>query len=257
MAPKEKPLSPARRLARSLPKPGPKLREACAALWTDAQCDAWGRRAKPKDAWKQACDWLLVADAALRKAPEDLPYSRARLAWLAELTVQLEDELSGAVTGEQKDARARRDARLGEAKKLRARALSRLQLCVGGEEDRGAALAVANKGSRNAGEVAGTLVALGELMDHWRKRERLRVLLDELGLDDDFIEAMERAAKELQTAVADAETLAGHATHRLAGRLLRELRALQLAFETARAEGLAVPRNVLPLLLRGEGRGEE
>ena len=248
MARKEKPLSACRRLERSLPRLSPLMREAYASLWTDAQCDAWGRRSKSKEVIRQANVWLLVADGALKKpGAEDLPWSRQRLAWLASLTVQLENEAAGVLSEELSDARRRRDDLLGAAKVVRARALSRASLLVGGDEARGAALAVANKGSRTPAQVSETLEAVAELLTSWRREARLRLLADELGLDAAFMgELQERAESrhEAETAAISLRPMQGDgpALNRVEGRVLRELRALQLAFSLAHDEGLNVPK---------------
>lgn len=224
------------------------MREAYASLWTDAQCDAWGRRTKGAEVLKQAHEWLLVADGALKKpGAEDVPWSRQRLAWVASLAVQLENELAGKVDDELSAALKAKEAHLAAAKQLRARVLSRLSLLVGGDGERSAALAVANKGSRTPEEVGGTLHALQNLLERWRKEARLRLLADELGLDEatvalladtrDALREVELTANALRPMKGDTPSL-----NRVEGRLLRELRALQLAFGTAREEGLNVPQ---------------
>jgi hypothetical protein len=248
MAPREKPLSAARRLEKSLPKLSPLMREAYASLWSDDQCAAWGRRTKAVEVAKQANAWLLVADGALKKpGAEDVPWSRQRLAWVASLTVQLENELAGKVDDEIAAAKLLRDERLAAGKQLRARVLSRMSLLVGGDGERTAALKVANKGARTADEVCDTLRALETLLERWRKEARLRLLADELALDETVVALMAEtrdALREADLASAAVRPLRGDSpsTNLVEGRLLRELRALQLAFETAREEGLNVPR---------------
>lgn len=244
---REKPLSAARRLERSLPKLSPLMREAYASMWTDAQCDAWGRRTKGPEVAKQANEWLVLADKAL-KAEEsaDLPWSRQRLAWVASLTVQLENELAGKLDDEISAARHARDEHLAAAKHLRAKTLSRMSLLVGGNGERGAALAVANKNSRSADEVASTLGALADLLHLWRMEARLRLLADELGLDETLVRQMRESKAQLAEAELNAASLRpmrgdGPALNRVEGRLLRELRALQLAFVLAREQGLNAP----------------
>ncbi|MFT3712110.1 MAG: hypothetical protein QM817_31085 [Archangium sp.] len=248
MAPREKPLSAARRLEKSLPKLSPLMREAYASMWSEDQCAAWGRRTKGVEVAKQANEWLLVADGALKKAgAEDVPWSRQRLAWVASLTVQLENELAGKVDDEIAAAKTLRDERLAAAKQLRARVLSRLSLLVGGDGARGAALKVANKGARTVDEVVESLKSFEALLTHWRKEARLRLLADELHLDEAVVAQlaeMRDSLSEAELSSAAVRPLRGDSPslNVVEGRVLRELRALQLAFDTAREEGLNVPR---------------
>ncbi len=247
MARKEKAVSAARRLLKQLPKVTALMQEAYTSLWTDAQCDAWGRRTKATDVVAQANDWLLIASRALSTdGAADVPYSRQRLAWVASLTVQLEDALAGRVTDEIAEARRARDAQLARARQVRARLMSRLVLLVGGNEARAAALAIANKGSRSVDEVHRSLVALGGLLGTWRGEGRLRLLADELGLDEGLLGLVQETADALKDASLQAGSVGrSHgdepATNRVEGRLLRELRALQLALSAAHEEGLVVP----------------
>ncbi len=279
MPKRELPLSPAKRLAKQLPKLSPLLREGFRSMWSDKQCDAWARRTKATDVLHQAHDWLLVANGALsRERNEDVLYSKQRLAWLAELTVKLEDELAGTRKPEFIAARQKRDEALVESNQLRARLRSRMVLLVGGDEERGAALAIANKGSRTPAEVTGALTQLAELLTRWRRDARLRVLADELALDEALLVRVESSARLLRDAALEAVSMPSErgdapSVNRVEGRVLRELRALQLAFSAAKEEGLNVPslkvrpamksmlssrnesRAALPLP-SGEGRGE-
>ena len=248
-------------------------------MWSDKQCDAWARRTKATDVLHQAHDWLIVANGALsRERNEDVPYSKQRLAWLAELTVNLEDELAGNPKPDLFAARQKRDEAFTESNQLRARLRSRMVLLVGGDEERGAALAIANKGSRTPAEVTGALTQLAELLTRWRRDARLRVLADELGLDEAFLVRVEGSARllkdaELQALSMPSERGDAPSVNRVEGRVLRELRALQLAFGVAKEEKLNVPtlkvRSALKSMLSsrnesraalplpsGEGRGE-
>lgn len=236
---REAPLSAAKRLSRQLPKLSPLLREGFKSMWTDKQCDAWARRAKAGDVLHQAHDWLTVAAAALaREEHDDVPYSKQRLAWLAELTVQLEDELAGTPKPEVVAAKVARDGALEESKQVRARLHSRMVLLVGGDEERGAALAIANKGS----DVTAALTHLRELLLRWRRDARLRVLADELGLDESLLIKAEGSARLLRdTELHTRSEGTSPNSSRTEGRVLRELRALQLAFAAARDALLDVP----------------
>lgn len=267
-AKREVPQSISRRLTRQLPKLSPLLREGFKSMWTDKQCDAWARRTKAVDVLHQAQDWLTVASGALaREHHEDIPYTPQRLAWLAELGVRLEDELAGTPKPDVMAARQARDEALAESKQVRARLRSRMVMLVGGDEERAAALAIANKGNRTPSEVAGSLTHLHELLSRWRRDARLRVLADELGLDESLLLRADASARllrdtELQAASAGAERGDAPTVNRVEGRVLRELRALQLAFAAAKEEGLAVPalkvRPALKSLLssRNEARDE-
>jgi hypothetical protein len=265
---REAPLSPAKKLVKQLPKLSPLLREGFRSMWTEKQCDAWARRTKATDVLVQAHEWLLVADGALRREQnEDVPYSRHRLAWLAELTVALEDEVAGTPKEDVVAAREARDGALAESNQLRARLRSRMTLLVGGDEERGAALAIANKGSRTPAEVSSALVHLSELLTRWRRDARLRVLADELGLEESLLlraEGSARLLKDAELAAASVASDRGDApsVNRVEGRVLRELRALQLAFSAAKEDGLNVPvlkvRPAMKSMLssRNETRGE-
>ncbi len=238
-------------------------------MWTDKQCDAWARRTKAIDVLHQANDWLEVASGALsREHKEDVPYSQQRLAWLAELTLRLEEELAGTPRPDVLAARQARDGALEESKQVRARMRSRMVLLVGGDEERGAALAIANKGNRTPAEVTGALTHLHELLTRWRRDARLRVLADELGLDESLMVRADGSARllrdaELQAASVVTERGDAPSVNRAEGRVLRELRALQLAFAVAKEEGLNVPslkvRGALKSLLssRNDARDEE
>ena len=235
---REVPLSGAKMLSRQLPKLSPLLREGFRSLWTDKQCDAWSRRAKPADVLRQAEEWLSVAATALSKeGAEDVPYSKQRLAWLAELTALLEDEVAGSPRAEVVSLREARDRAFEESHQLRARLRSRMELLVGGDEERGAALAIANKG-----DVMSALKHLVELITRWRRDARLRLLADELGLDESMLLRVDGSVKLLEDSelrVVSVATLPAHAP--VSGRVLRELRALQRAFAAAKEDGLKVP----------------
>lgn len=240
---REAPLSAAKRLSKQLPKLSPLLREGFKSMWTDKQCDAWARRTKAGDVLHQAHDWLTVAAGALaREDHEDVPYSKQRLAWLAELTVRLEEELAGTPKPEVMAARVARDGALEESKQVRARLHSRMVLLVGGDEERGAALAISNKGSRTPSEVTAALTHLRELLIRWRRDARLRVLADELGLDESMLVRAEESGRLLRdTELRTASEGEPPSATRTEGRVLRELRALQLAFSAAKEDQLNVP----------------
>jgi hypothetical protein len=244
---REMPQSAAKKLTKQLPKLSPLLREGFRSMWTEQQCDAWARRTKANDVLHQAQEWLLVAEGALARAQnEDVPYSKQRLAWLAELTLGLEEQVSGTPKPEVLEARRVRDDAFEEANQLRARLRSRMTLLVGGDEARGAALAIANKGNRTVEEVSSALEHLAQLLTSWRQDARLRILADELGLDDGLIFRAEESARLLKEAALEAASVSTQrgdspAVNRIEGRVLRELRALQLAFSAAKEEGLTVP----------------
>ena len=239
---REVPQSAAQRLTKQLPKLSPLLREGFRSMWSDKQCEAWARRAKPSDVLHQAHDWLMVAATALsREDHEDVPYSKQRLAWLAELTLRLEEQVAGTPKPEVLAARQAREGALEESKQVRARMHSRMVLLVGGDEERAAALSIASKG-----EVGGALTHLHALLTRWRRDARLRVLADELGLDESMLVRADGSANLLKDSELNTEGQAPQVSP-VEGLVLRELRALQLAFAAARDEGLKVP----PLKVRG------
>lgn len=235
----------AKRLTKKAPRLSPLLREGFKSLWTDAQCEAWAKRAKPADVLAQAHDWLWVLSKALEgPGAEDVPCSPQRLAWLAELTVELEHALSGLPKAKVAAAKQARDGALAEARQHRARLHSRMLLLVGGDDERGAALAIASQGKGGAPEVAASLGHLGELLARWRNEARLRLLADELGLDEAALRRAGALGKLLHDAHQRAEALSPSGpgpAQRIEGRVLKELRALQLAVLAAHAEGLQVP----------------
>lgn len=210
MARKERRVPPSRRLLKALPQPPVLLREALRSLWTDAQCDAAGRGVEPRALLKQAEAWL----TALQKLGDDAPVTRARLAWLAELTVALRDGVEGRVAPEVEARRKRYEAATRDVERLRARLTSRMTLLVGGDEERRAALHIA----------APSLAALSTLLHEWRAEARLRVLADELRLDDGVRAEVQLALEAVSLPVVKPAPLTT-----LAGRLVRELTALQAA----------------------------
>jgi hypothetical protein len=231
---------------KQLPRLSPLLRESFRSMWTDEQCAAWARKAKPAEVHAQAEDWLGVLAEALEAGGDDLPFTAQRLAWLAELTAELEHAVTGTPKAEVEAARRARSRALAEGKRLRARLHSRMLLLVGGDEERSAALsiAMASRGTTTAREVAAPLGALPGLLARWRKEARLRLLADELGLDDGALHRASALARALDEADQQAEALSPTRegpTQRVEGRLLRELHAVRGALAAARAEGLAVP----------------
>ena len=170
-----------------------------------------------------------------------MPYSKQRLAWLAELTLRLEEQVAGTPKPEVLAARQAREGALEESKQVRARMHSRMVLLVGGDEERAAALSIASKG-----EVGGALTHLHALLTRWRRDARLRVLADELGLDESMLVRADGSANLLKDSELNTEGQAPQVSP-VEGLVLRELRALQLAFAAAREEGLKVP----PLKVRG------
>lgn len=226
---REVPPTVARRLVKKLPKLSPLLREGFRSLWTDAQCDAWAKKLPPRQVLAQAQRWLEL----LERAGDEAPGTPSRLAWLAELTLHLEDALSGVPHPEAIAARHAHEASALEAQRLRARLHSRMLLLVGGDEARGAAIAIAAQG-----ELTGSLVALAELLSRWRTEARLRLLADELGLEEGLLHRAHGSARLLIEAREHAKPTPHQRTE---GRLLRELDALERAMHAARDQGLAVP----------------
>lgn len=79
---KEKAVLVSRRLLETLPQPSVLVREALRSMWSDAQCEAATRNVRVEDVLAQAEQFL----SALQKVRDDVPVTRARLAWVAELT---------------------------------------------------------------------------------------------------------------------------------------------------------------------------
>lgn len=229
MARKEKSAVVSKRLVRSLAAPSPLLREAFRSLWSDAQCEAAARGVDATEVLRQAEAWL----TALQRLGDDAPFTKTRVAWLAELTVAADDAVAGRVSPPQARAQRELDAARHDVERLRTRLGTRALLLVGGDEKRRAALAIATR----------ALPSLCALLTDWRQEARLRVLADELSLDEGLLAeaALALEAQRDAEAAAGAPTKATPGANVLVGRLLRELQALHQAFATARDAGLAVP----------------
>lgn len=229
--------------ASKLSPPSKALRAAYRAAWTDAQCVAWGRRTSAKQVLRQAEKWLGPAASALQRGAE-AAYSLRRVAYLAELCAQLEDTVLGA-TPEVLD-RTDLEALMARAKKARTRTLQRARLMVGGDAVRAAQLARISGTPRDVSAMAKFLDGAAKVIAEWRDDELGEVLADDIGLDAASVTELEELAVALQDeglpfmGVPQREGDAP-VTNVLEGRVLRELRMLQLSFVDARKNRQDVP----------------
>lgn len=209
MAARKKPELQSRKMFKQLPRPSVLMREALRSLFTEAQCEAAGRDVNVDALLKQA-EALLTS----LRVRDDGPVTRSRLSWLAELTVSLRDAHEGHVPPELEARRRALAEATSEVEALRVRLASGMTLLVGGDETRGAALAIAST----------SLESLSKLLTAWRAEARLRVLADELGLDDGVraeVEVALEALSQPDVVVVPLKTQAG--------RLRRELSAIEAA----------------------------
>ncbi len=232
-----------------LPPPSKELREGYTLAWTEAQCVAWGERTSAPYVLRQAEQWLgLVARAP---GADALPYSKRRLAWLAELSSRLEDAL--AATEAPPDPTLR-DELWRAAAALRTRAWTRAELLVGGDERRAAQLETAHLGGRDAASLVKSLQTLVQVFTAWREDRAGAALAEDVGVDEALLESLMSAAvrlddEEYRHLGVSRRRADGPATNALEGRVLRELRALQLAVAAGREERLRLPvLRVLPKL---------
>lgn len=253
------------RVLGQLPALDSKLREAFRASFSDEQCDAWGERTKADAVQREAEKWLATLHATLKKGPV-AGYSQRRLAWLCELIVALEDERSLKADGPDLDvARGARASAMQVAVRHRANLLARLRLLAGGRDDLAVQISARSGGARTPQAVRDSLTGLIDLGTLWRRDAQLLLLADDADLSAARLSAAFDALENLSRAdVAsyDASSGAGDsaAVNRIEGRVLRELRHAQAAFELARENGQAVPVLVAGPAIRaafGGGKGRE
>lgn len=223
-----------------LPPPSKELREGYTRAWTEEQCVAWGERTSAQQVLRQVERWL--GPVANARDGDALPYSKRRLAWLAELASQLEDAIAAV---ELPPDTTLRDELRRAAELVRNRALARAELLVGGDENRASDLKAAWLDGRDGAAVVKSLRALVKVLTAWRKERGGAALADDVGVTRDFLDALTTAADRLDAElfvhlgvsrrVADAP-----ATNAVEGRVLRELRALQLAVIAAREDRLQI-----------------
>ena len=135
---------------------------------------------------------------------------------------------------------------MARAKKARTRVLQRMAVMVGGDALRAAQYSELSGTPRDASAMVKFLVKAAELLRRWREDALGQALADDVGLDGASVSDLEALASELSD---EAEPFLGvpqragdaPATNMLEGRVLRELRMLQLAFADARESGQRVP----------------
>lgn len=222
-----------------LPSPSATLRKGYRAAWSDAQCRAWGERVAATTVLRQAEAWLLTAERVVTKV--DTAYSPRRLAWLAELMLELDAAVAAQPTPPDRDALTRLTA---DARVTKTRLLRRMRLWAGGDEARNLALSGVDASSA---ELSRSLGRLLELAARWRRDALGEALADDVGLTRAWLQAAEVQRAAL---VKEEEVHLGWSRRRqgdgpvidvMEGRVLRELRALQLAFLAARKESKNAP----------------
>lgn len=255
--PREVDSAPVRALG-ELPALDARLRAAFRAAFTEEQCEAWGSRTEAAKVLREAEGWL----TALRDFLEakELPgYSPRRLAYLAELLVALEDELTASAEGDAHRG-ARRSA-VTYARGVRRELVDRLVLVAGGREELARAVADRDQGDGAVESLRDSLAGLVDLAGRWRREPALELLADDadlttarLGGAFNALEALTRADAVLREAPDEAGD--SRSVNRLEGRVLRELHLVAEAARRAKARGLAVPALVSgPSLRKGFDEG--
>ncbi len=250
-----------------LPALDSKLRAAYRASFTEEQCEAWGERTKAEAVQREAEKWLATMHATLKKGPVS-GYSQRRLAWVAELLVAMEDER--ARQGSEADldvARGARSSAMKVASRSRSDLLARLRLVAGGREDLAAEISARSGTAKTPQHVRDGLTGLIALGSQWRHDPALLLLADDADLSDARLSAAYDALENLsRTDEASFDVSSGAAdsasVNRVEGRLLRELRHAQAAFELARENGQPAPVLVAGPGIRaafgsGKGGGEK
>ena len=222
-------------------------REAFRSLLTDEQCDALGGKTKAVNVLREALDWSVVIDGALRDHRDDLDYGPARFSFFLEtqraLSAQVRSDGAGG------DAAVVEHART-DAMTLRGRITEKLNQISGGDDKD--ALAAARGTAETTESLVQGLHSLSTLVAKWVRRSDPagKALVASVGLTAHEAEALADVAKRLQASARDT-TLAGKARHgdsaltnRLEGRVLGEMRVAMKAFESAHGRNKVVPRLV-------------
>jgi hypothetical protein len=241
----------------------PHLRAAFRTSFTEAQCEAWGQRSEAAKVLGEATRWLVPLQAALEKG-DVAGYSSRRLAFLAELLVELEDEI--AATTEPAEGApphpghpGARQSAFTYARGVRRELIDRLGLIAAGRDELQALVAARDEGDKSPDTLRDSLAGLIELASRWRRDPAMELLAD----DADLTTARLGGAYNALEALARADVVLGEgagregdagSVNRVEGRVLRELDLAQRAFARARAAGLPVPPLVPgPMLRKGFG----
>jgi hypothetical protein len=253
------------RLLEDLPPLGSVHKAAFASSFSDAQCDAWGTRTKASNVLAEANRWVSIAATTLKKQPV-LGYSKARLAWLCQLLLQLEDAVLAQQNSNGDHARTARSAAVAVADKCRRELTTLLYAVAGGRADLRQQVAERNENSPTPHVLASTLTGLVQLAMDFRRYPLLEVLCDDAGLDETLLsrtfaaaEALSAANEKTFTAARDVDAAE---TNRIEGRVLREMKVMMTQFEAAKTLGQAVPvltpgAAVRHVLARVRGDGEQ
>ncbi len=258
------PPSLAQRLLERLPPLSSARRAAYASSFTDAQCDAWGTRTKAANVLAEGNRWASVASSALLKQPV-LGYSAARLAWLCELLIQLDDAVASQKAGSGDHVRGARTAAVAVADKCRRELASLLYAVAGGRADLRHQVAERNESAQTPHVLASTLTGLVQLAIAFRRFPVLELLCEDAGLNEALLTRAYSAAELLTTANEKTFTAAREVdsaeTNRIEGRVLREMKLLMTQFQMAKEMGQAVSvlapsASIRHVLARGKADSE-
>lgn len=230
----------------SLPALTGKLRAAYRASFSDEQCEAWGEKTKAANVIREAEGWLVTMDKALKSDPA-VAYSRRRLAYLAELVVLLQDEVSRTTDNSGSELRATRSAALAVAVNARRELARLIRAVAGGREKILSALAkLSPEREESPSEVQDSLTATIDFALKLRRDEITEALADDVGLTEARLNAAYSALEALTGAreiALNKSAYEGDAptVNVIEGRVLRELRLAQRLFNEAREQRVNVP----------------
>lgn len=238
-----------------LPAVDHRLRAAYKSAFSDEQCDAWGELTKAKEVLAEAGRWVTAMSATLKKGPVG-GYSLRRLAYLCELLVQLEDEIEKTSDAGQRSGARRSATHL--ALKLKQDLLNRLYLIVGGRLDLRALITDRDEPGDSPQTIRDSLTGLIDLASRWRRDPVIEMLADDADLAEVRLNAAYNALENLTRADEDTADLTQFnggdtpSVNRIEGRVLRELKLAQDAFEQG-----GVKLAASPALAKVFKRGEE
>jgi hypothetical protein len=175
------------KLVKTLPRLDDRRRQAYRGQFTDAQCRAWGARTWAATVLGEA--ERAIGSAARLIAKAEVPgYPKQRLAWLAELLVELEASIAQDDLPTQKRIRAEARGRAEAVDRLRRQLVAALQRLAPADAAylrRVSALNVSNPAPQR---LVQTLVGLVRLARQQRSTDDARLLADDCGLTEALLE---------------------------------------------------------------------
>lgn len=245
-------------------------RAAFRSRFSDAQCDKDGLRTKSKAVMKDGRALVGAIASTLGKAHPELRYAPARFTWLLECMLALakararQDAAQGSVGAARKMGEQARLAALATREDL----LEMLEELAGGVEADRLALAGARGTTKDDGDLAKSLRALGALASGWLARPgaQEKALVASSGLLQGHVDQAKAQADELDASSAEAqggrlEPRDNAEVNRAEGRVVREIGVAIASFEAAHRKNKLVPR-LLPgpairaALSKGRGAAE-